>query len=119
MRDVMCFDESMLYGLYDEYKNMELWGIEPQASWMQIKRSTNWAITPTDTLLTHHLNWPIRQHQITLSLDFHINFESLMSLTSILKEIDKVDNRQRVIYELYNHKNKKNIKHSELLLEEE
>lgn len=42
-----------------------------------------------------------------------------MSLTSILKEIDKVDNRQRVIYERYNHKNKKNIKHSELLLEEE
>lgn len=25
---------------------MELWGIEPQASWMQIKRSTNWATTP-------------------------------------------------------------------------
>ena len=63
MRDVMCFDESMLYGLYDEYKNMELWGIEPQASWMQIKRSTNWAITPViikyNLLLNSPIFWPL------------------------------------------------------------
>ena len=30
---------------------MELWGVEPQASWMQIKRSTNWAKAPLALLV--------------------------------------------------------------------
>lgn len=42
-----------------------------------------------------------------------------MSLTSILKQIDKLDQKQRLIYQRYNYKNKKNLKHSELVEEEE
>ena len=82
---------------------MELWGVEPQASWMQIKRSTNWATTPVIIRFPVALNLPIWGYPMT-DLSSLISIIEIidMSLTAILKKIDKVNEKHRNIQLRYN-----------------
>ncbi len=72
------------------FKNMELWGVEPQASWMQIKRSTNWATTPTDIHKPYNINntltslAPLQLNSFSLlSLGFSINLNFLIPIPTL------------------------------------
>ena len=78
-------------------KKVELWGVEPQASWMQIKRSTNWATTPIVLNLSLVLNSLIGLAFNFVYFDYRISIKKTMSLTAILKKMEKVDQKHRKI----------------------